>query len=392
MNGKVNRLYLFNNDCEMAIANRIPHYTPPRNILRMKEDLAPLMGYMAQDESYVLCTQKPSNAFIERMRAQWKIPIRFITYSELSQQTFQFVPWGIAPNVQKTMDNYNIQAYGLSWSEEIREIVNRKITISCLKLWNKLTKSSNMLPLPEVFKSCDDINYSIQNRKAVVKAPWSSSGKGVLFVENQLSAKEREWIGGILHKQQSMIVEQKWNKISDFALEYELTASGKLHYLGTSLFATGANGEYIGNVVASQAQIHRRITRYITMEVLIQTQQLVASVLSELIGQHYRGYLGVDMIIAQNEQDEYHVVPFIEINFRCNMGIIALYLSKLMRTDLAEGFFRIKHYDDSSEARRYYDNMSCNVQWDDHGKLLRGTIALTPIHHETRFVAELKVL
>ena len=50
---KYRRLFLFNPENEMAIANGNPYYTPPATILKMAEDLAYLPAYYAGEEDAV---------------------------------------------------------------------------------------------------------------------------------------------------------------------------------------------------------------------------------------------------------------------------------------------------------------------------------------------------
>ena len=42
------KLYYFNPDTEMAIANGSPYYTPPANIVRMADELAYLPAYFSE--------------------------------------------------------------------------------------------------------------------------------------------------------------------------------------------------------------------------------------------------------------------------------------------------------------------------------------------------------
>lgn len=385
-------LYIFNNDCEMAIANQIPHYTPPRNIIRMREDLAFLMSYIAQKEGYILCTEKPSKAFLESIK-QWQLPVQYITYEELEtfkdKSNLRFIPWGIAPNIQALMDKRQIKAWNMAWSDDLREKMSRKITISCIERWNSLTHT-NPYPVPQLAYQCSEINHCIANRKAVIKAPWSSSGKGILFVENTLTSKQEEWIRGILHKQNYVLIESYWDKICDFAFEFEITAPTSVGYLGISLFETNATGVYSGNQINTQKNITDRLNRYITRDQLQKARDHITAIITQLIAPYYKGYLGIDMLIAKDVKGNYQVVPFVEINFRCNMGILSLRLAQFIHKE-ASGFFRIQSFSSAENANLYFTEKSSDIVWDTEGKLQKGAIALTPICKDTRFVAELVV-
>ena len=53
------RLFCFNPDSEMAIANGGRFYTPPANIIRMAKDLGYLPAYFSDKGDAVLVQQKP---------------------------------------------------------------------------------------------------------------------------------------------------------------------------------------------------------------------------------------------------------------------------------------------------------------------------------------------
>lgn len=81
----------------------------------------------------------------------------------------------------------------------------------------------------------------------MVKAPWSSSGKGILFIpKGQMTCKEEEVLSGILRKQGYVMVEKRLNRVLDFAMEFEMDRLFHLNFLGYSVFQTSRRGEYEG--------------------------------------------------------------------------------------------------------------------------------------------------
>ena len=57
------KLYYFNPDTEMAIANGSPYYTPPANIVRMADELAYLPAYFSEQGDGIWMKQRPSPDF-----------------------------------------------------------------------------------------------------------------------------------------------------------------------------------------------------------------------------------------------------------------------------------------------------------------------------------------
>lgn len=58
------KLYYFNPDTEMAIANGSPYYTPPANIVRMADELAYLPAYFSEQGDGIWMKQRPSPDFL----------------------------------------------------------------------------------------------------------------------------------------------------------------------------------------------------------------------------------------------------------------------------------------------------------------------------------------
>lgn len=154
--------------------------------------------------------------------------------------------------------------------------------------------------------------------RAYVKAPWSSSGRGVMRTDGVLTASEQGRIRRWLRTQGAVVVEPAYDKICDFALEYEALADGTLRYAGLSRFTTDAAGQYTGNVVAEEASLREGLPS------LDGVAERVAAALAPLLAGGYRGPLGVDMMWLADGR----VHPCVEINLRRTMGWAALQLRR----------------------------------------------------------------
>lgn len=63
--------------------------------------------------------------------------------------------------------------------------------------------------IPSECNTLAEIRLLSEKENIVVKAPWSSSGKGVLFIpKGQITCKEEEVLSGILRKQGYVMVEK----------------------------------------------------------------------------------------------------------------------------------------------------------------------------------------
>ena len=90
-------------------------------------------------------------------------------------------------------------------------------------------------------------------QQIVIKAPWSSSGRGIRFIDKELNEYQRRWIQNVIASQGSVVIESFCHKVKDFGMEFESDGQGHVRCLGLSIFHT-QNGAYIGNILASEEE------------------------------------------------------------------------------------------------------------------------------------------
>lgn len=174
---------------------------------------------------------------------------------------------------------------------------------------------------------------------AILKQPWSCSGRGVW------RCTTAEWAADgaackrarkTLREQGAVEAEPVYECLADFAMEFwaekaaTTTEQGsvRVRYEGLSLFETHDGGAYAGNVVAPQEELERRLERLAPPPLLDADDRLplealaerLCRVLGEVLGDAYSGPLGVDMMLTP---DGIH--PCIEVNLRNTMGRVALF-------------------------------------------------------------------
>lgn len=154
--------------------------------------------------------------------------------------------------------------------------------------------------------------------RAVLKLPWSCSGRGVWTTE---SASSLQRIRKSLRDQGAVEVEPLYDKVADFAMEFEADAHGGVSYAGLSVFATHDGGGYAGNMVATQeilrSSLEAKAGGSLPLEVL---SHRLCDVLAEILSGGYTGPLGIDMMLTP---DGIH--PCIEVNLRNTMGRVAIF-------------------------------------------------------------------
>ena len=381
------RLFVFNPDCELAIANGSKFFMPSSNIVRMMEDLAFLPAWLGEDGDCVLVREFPSEVFSKEVIDVFQLRCQPIGEGQLEElEGFRGEPWGWSP---KMCHWFARRGMGQEWQPEQKEWYSRRTARKGLEvLLNRLPFLKNDI-LPKICFSLDEINEWIRDGKYIAKAPWSSSGKGLLALEQRLGSKEREWLGGILRRQGYLMLERRLNRLQDFAMEFR-AGKQKVEFVGWSSFTTGTNGEYRGNYIGSQENIEKELEEQLGKQKLSALKTEIPLMLEGVLPD-YSGWLGVDMMNYLDENGEIALQPCVEINLRYNMGIVALELSRKYVAPGKEGEFSIRYFSGKGEAlaEHRHSRQAFPLVYKNN-RIESGYLNLTPVSEATHFVASVR--
>ena len=248
------RLWIFNPDCEMAIANGSKYYMPPANVVTMAEDLAVLPVFLGESEDWVLVRNLPDPVFMASVYEPLHLKAGFIQEAEAGiLGEVKGEPWGWSPKMCHWLAE---RGMGEEWKTERKEWYSRrKAREGLIRLFGLIPDLEKEV-IPETGYSIEEIEQKMKTGKYLVKAPWSSSGKGILVLGKPIAVKEKERLHGILKRQGYVMLEKKLNKVLDFAMEFCAGRQG-VEFIGWSVFSTGLNGEYRGNYLGAQAYIEQ---------------------------------------------------------------------------------------------------------------------------------------
>lgn len=279
---------------------------------------------------------------------------------------------------------------GEEWKPERKEWYSRKTAREGLRrLFGKIPGLEPSI-LPEVCGSVEEMEGRVYRRgRFLVKAPWSSSGKGLLALADGVASREREWLAGMFRRQGYLMLEKRLERVKDFAMEFYAGTDGVV-FIGWSLFYTGEKGEYRGNFVGPQAVLEQELADGLGRPLLECLKVELPEMLKGLLP-FYRGYLGVDMMIYRNPAGQLHVHPCVEINLRYNMGIVALAVSRNYLACGTCGRLEIVFYPRPGEAwlgHRHFRRESPAIY--KNNRIASGYLNLTPVSAATQFVASLR--
>ena len=285
-------LYIFNPENDMALADGKPGYTPPAQIQQMRRELWWLPQWWAEEDDIV-----------------WNGEDRL----NLSDNT-RILPWGWSPALCHQLKQAGVQESLLPSAEKlehIRQLSHRQTAVALLKeLREQLPLDGHFAGESILCNSIKEVENAVERYgEAILKLPWSSSGRGIRQVKaTDTSPLRGRWKG-------SVVVERFLHKIADFALEFWLDGKGGVEYRGLSLFYTNNRGAYMGNWVAPEGQKLAWLAGYIPLQYLQDIRTWWEERLSHF---DYSGPVGIDMMLTQEG-----ICPCIEVNWRMTMGLVA---------------------------------------------------------------------
>lgn len=382
-----NEIYLFNPENDMALANFTPYYKAPSEIIRMANDLSVLPAWYAPEGSTIKVDslsrvslwreQCPASDFLPDViwSAEW--------------ENMPYKPWGWSPSLLYTLRKAGVNdSFLLSDMQmgQIRVLSGRQC---CVKILESFSRMDGLCGKAMTCNSMTQVKkYITSLERCVLKAPWSGSGRGIMYVSSKEWNDSAEgWVSRVLRVQGEIMVEPLYNKVCDFAMEFYADGNGSVSFVGYSLFDTDAHGNYKGNFLLSDGQINKILSQYIPDEVFDNVCRTMEGSLASLLNKDYCGFLGVDMMICL-EDGKYLLHPCVEINLRMNMGVVSHTIFNRYVHCLSHGKYIVKYYSEDGEAWDAFCQMKATYKLHlCDGRLAEGYMPLTPVKQDTHYHA-----
>jgi len=325
-------LHIFNPEHDLALASNLSNFTAPHAGRQLRHDLGWLPAlWMASDDVALVDDVDAARKAAARRKVGSRI---FIDRQQLANIHFDSIePWGWNPALRSQLLRYGMDESAIPSVEQItilRQLSHRRT--AALILPQLQTDGT----IGETFE-CNNkeavLELLSQYGNIVLKAPWSSSGRGIRFLDIKKPSPNMEgWLRNIFSQQGAVMVEPYYNKVRDFGMEFASDGQGHICYLGLSLFHT-TNGAYTGNVIATEQAKRQRLGRYMSLQLLDDIQEKICQHLAVIFKDKYKGPFGVDMMIVGNGTHDCLLHPCVEINLRRTMGHVALSIGNRLNPD-----------------------------------------------------------
>ncbi len=390
------KLYIFNPDSDMSLANNDENYMAPLSARRMAEDLALMPVWYAESGSAVLAASAYNIVYLEELKQQFMLPVEILTKPELTNYNdLEVIPWGWNRALRKDLFISGVSLSNIPSVEEMETIRGLSSRLFAKDILNTFANEEYCCGESVVLSDLSSCQSFVEvNSQCVLKAPWSGSGKGLSWCSGSFTKSISGWCNRMLKEQGSVMGEPVFNKVEDFAMEFWADGRGQVFFIGYSLFSTTSKGAYVGNILSSSEQIEAFLGEYIPFEKLIQLREKMKQALADTLSHSYYGYLGVDMMICKTNLSDtgYFIHPCLEINVRMNMGIVVHNLYKNFVVSGRGGRFVIEYYksnDTLQEAHREAQKMF--PLYIEHGRIASGYLSLVPVTPKSQYRAYIEV-
>ena len=319
------KLYVFNPEHDLALAANLSNFTSPLAGRKLRHDIGFIPALWAGDDDCILVddVHQAEEAY-SKLQAELGLGSKqFVDKKQLSRLYINKVePWGWDLALRSFLIRYGVD--NVPSEDEISVIRNLSHRRQAAILLEQL-QMDGAIGISQEASGIDEIKSFLNtHHRIVVKAPWSSSGRGVRFIEDTIDSYQERWISNVIDKQGSVMAEPYYNKVMDFGIEFESDGKGHVSYLGLSLFHT-VNGAYTGNIIATEEEKELELSRYVSGELVNALKNKICSCLGDTFCGKYQGPFGVDMmIVAKQDNDGFLLHPCVEINLRRTMGHVAL--------------------------------------------------------------------
>ena len=328
-------LHLFNPWHDEALAANVQYYSPSLAGRKLACALSELPRIWGKDEDE--CLKVPESGRVKDL-----VPPDWSKIQHIA-------PWGWDNHVVEIFQRLGAPESLLPTEEQLHVMRHLSSRVNVSELLAKdsehlLQTHRGITPFSSTFcRSMEEVTAALEPLKgrAMLKSPWSSSGRGVFPIKGTLDPVAEARVQKILQQQGGIEVQSLHEVLGNFAFEYHALPDGTVEYDGLSLFHAAPGGAYLGNLVAHPQKMERELCRWmaphavewgISGENLPQLLHQLRSVLAELLAKwldaRYVGPLGVDLLITPTG-----IHPCVEINLRRTMGHVAVTLGKQQTPD-----------------------------------------------------------
>lgn len=377
------KLHLFNPENDLALADGGFSYCPPPAAVRIANELASLpLWYAGGDD--VVHLPHAHIVYRNEMAKMFALPTPY--NPSMQGKVTSLSPWGWSAQMRHRFKAMGFDKKLLPADSEIEKMRNLSSRVLTIEILTALRDAGiHTPPMPRYICSLDEAVAFVNGcDRCVVKAPWSGSGKGIMWGIGRAEEPMVHFCKGVIRRQGGVMCEHFLNGKVEFAMEF-FTNGNAVSFAGYSLFKS-FKGSYSGNILASDSDIELFLAKYIPLDELLRVKSALPDVLSSLLcGSGYEGYFGIDMMIYESN-GTMRLNPCMELNLRMNMGMVSRIFFDRYVAAGCKGEFRVNFFKKPGEALAAHlaDSTAFPLEFTD-GKIKAGYLSLSPVTESSHY-------
>ena len=394
------KLLIFNPDSDLALAYGIEGYTAPPHAQQLRRDLQMLPAWFHDSDGAAILSQnrEEDDLWLKEYAGHWTgSAMESMTINQLqNREVRSFLPWGWNLDIRQRLINGGAKECYMPSREQImryRECSHRAISIKLLE-WLRKNIDYPFPASPVEARTVVEIQeFERMHPRCFIKAPWSSSGRGVYRVLEPESRNFVTWAQGIINRQGSIMCEAVLDKVMDFALEY-VVEGGIVSFFGYSVFRNDAHNSFDVGLVARSEKLRQMIACRLGNERLLdEVLMCIKDFLQRNIAQdagYEDGCIGVDMLLYHDKDGRVMLAPCVEINLRRTMGHVAVSLGDTFAADDAVGHFHVEYLKRGGAAEYIKSMAEANPIKIAASRIDCGVMPLVPAYRDSKYCAYIK--
>ena len=371
--GRPPRVVIFNPEAEEDV--RTSAARPPvlsTELQQARNDLAPVMLYLAAQTDLVLVSESLPTDFLLRLRDSGFLLPEFLPLgsteaaitSALKDRVLSgILPWSVSPSTRRLENKLGLseESQFKGEQENLRTIHSKATALSLLKefLAENRTDSrivdvestGEVVCNPEDFDRCLSRFHDLAfESRFVAKRPWSASGRHRVFGAigdgdfAQQPQQLRNWFEKSWKTGEIPIVQPYFRRVADLSVQGRIDVVDNHHkviVLGMTRVVNSDRGQYVGTCVGRfLSGTDQAFTRFFHQKG--GSEGLLGQGIDEFMCQLAKwtgdrlcrlglsGAFGIDSFVFRDQDGQLKLYPMIEINPRHTMGRVALALAKRM--------------------------------------------------------------
>lgn len=314
-----------------------PGHTPGQAVREIAADLAPTLAFLAGEDDVVVVPRPPSAAFLGRLADAGAPLPRFVVaprpHPALAQgrPISRVEPWGWSESVHRQVGPLAELAQDTRpWTPGTAHLARKDVAARALHDVLASLDDPRLDPPDTAGRVCADpeqARSAAAGRSVVVKAPWSSSGRGRIRPRGALTDPERGWLRRTLELQGAVVVEPWLDRVVDLSLHATVTDDG-VRIDGLVRFVVDERGAFRGALLGRHtADLPTDVRRFLNADGA--DPQWVRATLETALHRaladapDHRGPVSIDAFVHRTP-DGLRLRPLVEVNPRHTFGRVAL--------------------------------------------------------------------